>query len=710
MRSIVAAAAMLVLGAGIVPHTGYGQSPQVDLARLQAAVDEQSQWLATSREGPGWNQFLRIPQLRQQLAAQQPDRSAIEQILERYRSKTPGLEQPAFARVRVALERWLASMPVDVARLPELAEQAKTSFVTVQAADAAKARAALETAAARLDRYLAGQGANGARWRTFLRVDDLRNQLATGDPDQETLAESSKKFSSGYFGLHRPAFYETGAALREYLRLARAAANPAGAEEYAADIERLTALLEPLSTQPSTEVIDEASAILGRLRATGQAPQLVTAMRSAYARPNLFLRVSDDFLARGFAEHVDEVMPVRDFIEGTSIRGSARTIGDVTLTLVPHHERAVLQAVFGGFTYTKTTGANGPARIYSSGTTRLSGRQSLYIDADGVSTYPSTSDAQTSIRTTGIGSTSPGIRGCIVERVASKRVAQAKPNAERITSGRAETRLNQRLADRVNEFVAQANDRYWSQVRQPLTEKGQFPEAFLIRSTADELFVSGVAAGPSQLGAPSSPPPLAGDPDMAIRLHESAVNNFAQGVLAGETLHSERVRDEMTEILGELPERFADEEGKAPWSITFADEKPLEVTFADDGFTIVIRGKQYTADDRTYRAMNVTAVYKIESGPDGLKAVRQGDLQIFPPGFVPGERRFSVPEQTLRSILERRFGKLLTPEIGGDLLQPPGRFKNLGPLRMTNFAAQQGWITLGWVPQTSPKPVLALAR
>jgi hypothetical protein len=366
--------------------------------------------------------------------------------------------------------------------------------------------------------------------------------------------------------------------------------------------------------------------------------------------------------------------------------------------------------VFNGAAYTKTLGVNGPARIHSSGTTKLNGHQVLYIDADGVHANPSTSNATTAIRTTGIGATKGGIRGCIVERVATKRVAQAKPGAERSTSRKAETTLNKRLADRVNEFVAEANQRYWNQIRQPLTEKGQFPEAFLIRTTPSELLVTGVAAGPSQLGASSTPPELTGEPGMAIRLHETAVNNFAQGVLAGETLHSERVRDEMAEILGELPERFQDEEGKAPWSITFADEKPLEVAFADDGFTITIRGKQYTSDERTYRAMNVTAAYKIESSADGLKAVRQGDLQIFPPGFVPGERRFSVPEQTLRSILERRFNKLFTPEMGGEAMQPPGRFKSLGPLQMTNFATHGGWITLGWQPQGAKNAAVALAR
>jgi hypothetical protein len=105
--------------------------------------------------------------------------------------------------------------------------------------------------------------------------------------------------------------------------------------------------------------------------------------------------------------------------------------------------------------------------------------------------------------------------------------------------------------------------------------------------------------------------------------------------------------------------------------------------------------------------MNVTAVYKVEASPTGMKAVRQGDLQIFPPGFVPGTRRFSVPEQTLRSMLERRFSRLFTPELGGDPMEPPGRFKNIGPLVISNLATQGGWVTIGMRPIAAGQTIVA---
>ena len=528
-------------------------------------------------------------------------------------------------------------------------------------------------------------------------------------PDADRLAEVDQKFSSGYFGLQLTPFDRVRIALGDYLRVARALNNTDAAGQYAADIDRLTALLEQSETQHSDESSAEIGAILGRLTAAGQATQIVSAVRSRYARPNLFVRVSDDFVSHALAESVDETEAVRDSFEGTRIRGSAHTIGEVTVALVPSDRRAVLQALFLGTTLTKTIGVNGPASIYSSGTTRITGQQVIYLDTNGVQANTPSSQGKTAIRTTGIGTTSCGIRGCIVERVATKRVAEAKPAAEAATSRKVQTRLNQRLANRVDKLVAEANQRYWVQLRQPLVAKNQFPQNFWIHTTANELLASGVMAGPAQVGAASAPPALPTHADIAIRLHETAVNNYAQGMLGGETIHSKQMRDEMLEIIGEMPTQFQDEEGRAAWSITFANERPIEVHFADDTFTITIRGKQYTSDERTYRAMNVTAVYKVETSPTGMKAVRQGDLQIFPPGFVPGRRRFSVPEQTLRSMLERRFNRLFTPELGAEPMEPPGRFKSIGPLAISNLSTQAGWITVGLQPVATDQTIVAAA-
>ncbi|MBL9124841.1 MAG: hypothetical protein JNG90_14485, partial [Planctomycetaceae bacterium] len=36
----------------------------------------------------------------------------------------------------------------------------------------------------------------------------------------------------------------------------------------------------------------------------------------------------------------------------------------------------------------------------------------------------------------------------------------------------------------------------------------------------------------------------------------------------------------------------------------------------------------------------------------------------------------------------------------GDVLEPIGRFKNIGPLQLNNFATAAGWMSVGLVPAT----------
>ena len=60
--------------------------------------------------------------------------------------------------------------------------------------------------------------------------------------------------------------------------------------------------------------------------------------------------------------------------------------------------------------------------------------------------------------------------------------------------------------------------------------------------------------------------------------------------------------------------------------------------------------------------MNITAVYKFVKTPEGFRAVRQGDLQIYGFGLVPGTKR-SFRQQSIYTALQAKFGKIFSPDI-----------------------------------------------
>ena len=94
--------------------------------------------------------------------------------------------------------------------------------------------------------------------------------------------------------------------------------------------------------------------------------------------------------------------------------------------------------------------------------------------------------------------------------------------------------------------------------------------------------------------------------------------------------------------------------------------------------------------------MNVTAVYKLVKADGVFKAVRQGELQIFPPNFVPGRSQLGMREETIHTLLQRRLGKVLEPELVAKGFTPKGKWATVGKLQPVEMEAQAGWLVIGW--------------
>jgi hypothetical protein len=173
--------------------------------------------------------------------------------------------------------------------------------------------------------------------------------------------------------------------------------------------------------------------------------------------------------------------------------------------------------------------------------------------------------------------------------------------------------------------------------------------------------------------------------------------------LSGVTLKEEEVQKQATELLGELPERLKSENDRDPWSITFAKVRPITIHFGDNGFQVTVRGQRYTSGDREFQSMNVTADYKIEAEGDGFRLVRKDELQIEPPNFVKG-KSLSGRQIALKTLLEKRFGKLFDKEVKSKGLVLPGRWREAGRLDPKQLQSNGGWLVAAWVESGEPAP------
>jgi hypothetical protein len=608
----------------------------------------------------------------------------------------------------VAADSAAAKMP-SAEGLPALCRAAKGQFRPLAKTDIEQAKIRLLEAVGRLDQRLIEAGPSGDGWRKYLQWESLQNELRRPQgPDAATMTKTYQRYAADADGLELVWFIDVQQALRNYLAIAKAVDNPQTKTAYDGVLDSLATHLQSYARKPTTDGALAISEALRWLTDAGQAPELVQAIQHYYVRPNVVAALSEAIVGAGIAAPVDDTMPVRDCILGTDLHATAHTVGQTTVELCPNAELAVVDAMFFGATMSATIGYHGPVTAQGDATTTFGARKRMWIDADGLYSHPAVSNAVTQSVLQDIQSN----RGRqMVEKMAWRRADKQHAETDCIAARHAEQRLNQRIDQQAEETLQKANEAYESKFRQPFREHKVFPQNLQFSTTEHVLRVVGLEAGNSRLAAPTAPPPVVEGADMSLCVHESMVNNLAADALAGRTVHEQKVQSAAVDLLGRLPERMRGDDDGQPWAILFARRQPISVSFADGGYTVTIRGAKYIKGEDAHPGMNVSATYKITKSPQGFKAVRQGEIEVFPPGFVPGKgETLSGRQQVIRRLLAKRFAKVFEPEIVGEGFVLPGKWEAAGKMLPIQCDCRDGWLVAAWKRgPTEAKPAAKVA-
>jgi hypothetical protein len=283
----------------------------------------------------------------------------------------------------------------------------------------------------------------------------------------------------------------------------------------------------------------------------------------------------------------------------------------------------------------------------------------------------------------------------MIQKMAWKKAGKQKCLAEQIASQRAAARLEGRVDSQAAEMLDKSNRRFRENFLNPLLRLDEFPETLDFSTTDEALSVVWMKANIHQLGATTAAPATSDSAVVSIRLHQSLVENLGNALLAGRTLTEEKLQVRLKDLLGEVPEKLRPKADEEPWSITFAAVDPVTIEFKESGYRITVRGQEFTSGERKFKAMNVSAEYKGERSGNGLKWVRQGDLEVNPPGYQPGTP-LSAQQIALRTLLVKKFSNIFEAEVANDGLKLGGRWESLGPLPIEQFQCDDGWLALGW--------------
>lgn len=591
----------------------------------------------------------------------------------------------------------VAQLPAD--RLVQLADDASKAAATFQPPSATALDAAageLRQALRPLDALLT-RSKSGADWREYLDWPRLEAQAASGTAaDPTALRKLVDLLNATETGLDMPDFVRVRKAATRYAEAAEAARG-AGADRFAQRLQTLATALRKAAETGTADDLAPVAPTLERLAMAGQSPGLIQAVRSSFGRPNMLFAVHENLFAEAVNRPVDQVTPIDENVLGTRVRGSGHTTGMVHLDFVPAHDRAVFDLVLAARALSTTRGSQGPVTVCTQGTTDLMARRRIYLTEHSVSASPVEASADTHTDVTGIGINKRFGKN-LIRRIATKKIAQTKPKAEAIAEGRARERLRQQFAEQTEPALAQFREQFQSRVRGPLQARGLYPEMLHLNTTDSELVVTARKSLAGQLAAASLPPSLGPANLLTARVHESAVNNMLEQKFSGRILRQADVDAMAKEMKGSMPESLGSDPDQPPWEVTFAKQRPISVSTADGRVKLMVRGDKFVSGDREFPGMDIWATYAIGQGPRGIMLVREGDVQIYPPGFVPGAgEKLSPAETSLRRILQRRFDKLLKPEIEIPDLPLEGELAAAGPLPLNELVARKdGWIAAGW--------------
>jgi hypothetical protein len=384
---------------------------------------------------------------------------------------------------------------------------------------------------------------------------------------------------------------------------------------------------------------------------------------------------------------------VRDNILDTDIYGTGHTRGAVTVEFLPCDDAALMDLVMTAQIQAQTVGYHGPVQLHNTSTSCIVARKRLVVDAAGIRCGPAESENRTDSTLDDITTKfQRPLVNALVRRAAHRRYARDAEQAREIS----ETHVNDRVAHGLDldaePRLAKANHWYREEFRQSLEKGGISLEQLTLRTTATTL-TAGHRLGDA-VPALAPPPDEEAPSDGSVRLHESYVNALGTVFFAGRIYSEDSFREEFGSLFGSSRRPPSPPDGRKSLKITFAARDPVEVRFAADTVTILMRGEAFEVDTTAYPGMWITAAYRVEKTATGFRAVRQGEIAIAPPNHTPGTRLTSSQVST-KAVLRNHLEDILKPQWELKEINLPERLKKAGPLVPTEIRAARGWLTVG---------------
>ena len=657
---------------------------------------------SSDRYGANWKKYLEWEKLNDAFAGGIPLVAPLESVFTQFSSGEPGLRVQPFADVKRALNDYLALLRLSETRPERLVESRKD----------------LKRSVAALNAWLGLASEKRQRlWREFLDLDALNKQLDESRPSVRRLQRVLKQFQADEEGLDHAKFTMVRRCLAKYIELLRVSGGPSATDIYTARVESIAQSIEKHILDPTNDTAAKLIRELRWLESTGLMPDLASKIKSLNAKPNFYAALHGDVITRLLQDRITDTQGINRMFEGSRVTGTADTIADVRAQLVPSRTGIILDVLLDGTTVTNSVAQQRRVFVRTQGTTSIHGGTRIFFGLDGVQATAASVSANTRQQVCNICIN----RRCtcgnrLIRRVASRRAEKTRPKAECTQTQEAEQTIRNRINNQTQQLVGRAN----SQMQQAFSRLN-LPEKYLpelgLRSTNQKVLSQGRLTVGNYLAAVSDPPDVGAESDVAIQVHQSAINNVLADVFGGLRLDN----DGLVELLKEnnLPvpdelrngprkpaadEQESDDDNEEKtnpyWSITFDELQPATVTFTGGKIRISIRGRKFEqGDQQVNEPIEISANYRLRKNAlRQLEAKRIGDLDV---QFVRSPGRLSTRQLAYKTAIKKRMERLFQRRLSLDDLPAPNSnaqiSRALGMLRsvlVDHVESTRGWLAL----------------
>lgn len=614
--------------------------------------------------------------------------------------------QHRHAGVRVDTQRSQQAAPqASVGSLADYCKLLKSEMRVPGPADLERSRTRLAVSCLALDRLMSRDPNReaAASWREALKLKELIATLRSRDePNHELILAAWSEFNSDRKGVRWTVFDPVRKELRRYLTIRSLVESGKFESQFANICDNLVKYIEEYSENVDPGYGTALSDVVLWLEDISvfepRATRLADIALANISRTNVRLRAGQEFIAAGFRSETEESMEIDETIKGTRIIGSGAIHAVSRAELLSSRRNGIIQVLVDATMTSSTTGSHPPVTFHSETNGTLRGEKQIHLSPSLISVLPARTraDLKTNLYNIRINA------GPIVKCIAKGRIEQQRGSSQAEARRRAESRMNERIDQRVDPRIADLNDRYQKQLREPLQKTGLFPKIWDVSSSGQAIESSILVGDGSQPGASSAPPALPVPCDVFVQIHQSALNNAASIALSGRAFDEEKVMADLEERLDEIPEGLRREEGQRPLNVTFASKGPIAISFVGNRIKAVFRIDSFIQDGSRYPGLDITLLYdvKVVKQADGSFQVvfEQSEApQAYPRGFDPNsDQRISARHQTIRTIVLKRLENALPKKIEGKPRELKGEWEGAGKLVPVFASSTDGWLTLSW--------------